>query len=264
MIVVVSIITIASGSMYSIIVGENITYAVIFGFAMGVSVFLAWALSREIDPDNDYSAFVQMPFTIWAMLYYGIPNIFAILFILHLLRIVNRSSGLSATWFETVVWFLFGCTLLYLGDYIAGLAMAAAFLLDGLLRNPVKRHLYFSAASLILTIVWFYRTGHFTFMENIAMWEMISAGVITLAFIPVIIGSSDPVSFLDTGDEKCDGRRFQSAQILLLFTAIAYMVLVGHDALRLTTPLWTVLIGVTGYRYYKMMFKKPTTPLATE
>lgn len=255
MIVVVSIITIASGSVYSIISGEVVTYAMIFGFAMGVSVFLCWAISREIDPDNDYSAFVQLPITIWGMLYYGIPNIFAILLILHLMRIVTRSSGLHATWFESIVWFLFGSTLLYLGDYIAGLAMGAAFILDGLLKNPLKRHLYFGAASVLLTIIWSYMSGHLSFLQNINSWEIITAAVVTFAFIPVILSSGNPVSLLDTEDETFDGRRVQSAQLLLLLTAIGYMVFVGQDGLKLTYPLWTVLIGVTGYRYYKKIKK---------
>jgi hypothetical protein len=255
LIVFVSIITIASGSVYSVLSGEVITFAVIFGFALGVAVFLCWAISREIDPDNDYSAFVQMPLTIWGMLYYGIPNIFAILFILHLMRIVTRSSGLHATWFESIVWFLFGSTLLYLGDYVAGLAMAAAFLLDGFLKEPLKRHRYFGAAALILTIVWTFVDGKVVFLENIAAWELICAGIITFAFILVIMGSSDPVSLLDTEDEKFDGRRIQSAQILLLLTTIGYMVFVGHEGLKLTYPLWTVLIGLTGYWYYKKVKK---------
>lgn len=255
MIVFVSIITIASGSLYAVFTGEVITYAVIFGFAMGVSVFLGWAISREIDPDNDYSAFVQLPLTIWGMLFYSISNIFVLLLILHLLRIVTRSSGLHATWFESIVWFLFGSTLVYLGDYIAGFAMGAAFLLDGFMKDPLKRHLYFGAAAIVLTLVWSLMTGHVNFLHNVNLWEIITAAVTVIAFIPIIMGSSHIVSLVDTEDEKFDGGRVQSAQLLLLLTAIGYMVFVGNDGLKLTYPLWTVLIGVTGYRYYKKIKK---------
>ena len=259
LIVVVTIITIASGSVYYVIAGEQVTFVVLYGFAMGIAVFLGWAISREIDPDNDFSAFVQMPFTIWGMLYYGVPNIFVMLFLLHMLRIITRSSGYNATWFESVVWFLLGATLVLIEDYVAGLAMAGAFILDGTLRNPLRRHLYFGVASVIWVAVMVFMKGHFLIMQSISTWEIISAGIITIAFIPVMISSGAPVSMVDTEEEKCDGSRIRASQLLLLLTAIAYMVLVGKEGLQYNYPLWTILLGVSGYWYYKKFFKK--TPI---
>src|SRR5690606_4720292 len=112
-----------------------------------------------------------------------------LLLFLHLLRMVTRSSGMHATWFESVVWFLFGSTMVYLGDYVAGFAMAAAFILDGTLKAPLKRHLYFGLAALIFTAVWSVFRGQFAILQNISSWEMISAAVITIAFIPVVVGT---------------------------------------------------------------------------
>ncbi|HRF98489.1 MAG TPA: hypothetical protein PLZ51_24950, partial [Aggregatilineales bacterium] len=69
--------------------------AVMAGCNGGASAMLAWVLAREIDPDNDYSAFIALALaTLGAFI--ATPNIWALGGGVILLRIVNHIVGYSA------------------------------------------------------------------------------------------------------------------------------------------------------------------------
>ena len=255
-IVVVTIITIASGTVFKVITDENISFSLIFGFLLGVNVFLTWALSREIDPDNDFSAFVQMPITIWGMLYFEIPNLFLMLLALMSLRTLNRTTGLKSTWFDTILWFIVGCIMIYVGDWLAGALLGAAYILDGMLSNPLRRNLYFGIAALIFALVYFFIAGSVEFMKNVQTWQWIAVIISVLIYLPVILNSTPPVSECDNTYDKVPLDRLKAAQVLPLLIAVCYMLLVGEEGLKLTYPFWAMMLGVGLYNIYKK-FKKP-------
>ncbi len=258
-VVVVTIITIASGTVYKILTDENITFALIFGFLLGVNIFLTWALSREIDPDNDFSAFVQIPFTIWGMLYFEIPNLFLMLLALMSFRILNRTTGLKATWFDTILWFVVGCTMVYAGDWLAGILVGAAYILDGTLSNPLRRNVYFGISAILFALVYLFFTGSIEILKNIYTWQWVSAVIATIIYLPVLLNSRPPASECDNTYDKVPLDRLKSVQILTLVMAVSYPVFVGEEGLKLTYPFWTMMIGVGLYYLYKRFKKTETT-----
>ena len=254
-IVVVTIITIASGTVFKVITDENISFSLIFGFLLGVNVFLTWALCREIDPDNDFSAFVQIPFTIWGMLYFEIPNRFLMLLDLMCFRTLNRTTGLKSTWFDTILWFVVGCTMVYVGDWLAGVLLGAAYILDGILSNPLRRNLYFGIAAVMFALVYLFMTGSIEFMKNVYTWQWVSAIVAAGIYLPVILNSKPPVSECDNTYDKVPFDRLKAVQVLTLAISVCYLVFVGEEGLKLTYPFWTMILGVRLFNIYKM-FKK--------
>lgn len=255
-IVVVTIITIASGTVFKVITDENISFSLIFGFLLGVNVFLTWALCREIDPDNDFSAFVQIPFTIWGMLYFEIPNLFLMLLALMSLRTLNRTTGLKSTWFDTILWFVVGCTMVYVGDWLAGILVGAAYILDGILSNPLRRNLYFGIAAVLFSLGYLFISGSVEPMKNVQTWQWIAVIAVVLIYLPVIFNFKPPVSECDNTYDKVSLDRLKAAQILTPVISILYMVLVGEEGLKLTYPFWAMILGVGLFNIY-MKFKKP-------
>ncbi|HLT24036.1 MAG TPA: hypothetical protein VK004_02825, partial [Ignavibacteria bacterium] len=228
-----------------------------FGFLLGAAIFLTWAICREIDPDYDYSAFVHIPFTIAAMIAYGVPNVFFLLLLLHFCRMVNRSSGYHATWFESIIWFVVGGVMVFIGDIVAGYTMAAAYIADGLMKEPLKRHLYFGVCSFVLATVYLIlriMQKGIVPLQNVEMWEIITAVIIAVIYIPVIIMTKQIHCKCD-GGQDFDSARVRILQVLVLFAGVGYVFMEGRSGIQLSSPLWTAMLGIALYRYYSKLKK---------
>ncbi|GAA0351188.1 hypothetical protein GCM10008932_00440 [Alkalibacterium iburiense] len=79
------------------------------GIFLGGSVFLAWALSRELNPAQPYSAFLTVVFSLVNLLFFETIHILIVLWLLLLLRLVNGITGKKLTLLDILS--LFGFTL---------------------------------------------------------------------------------------------------------------------------------------------------------
>ena len=79
------------------------------GIYLGGSVFLGWALSRELNPSQPYSAFLTAAFSLVNLLYFETIQLFIVVWLLLLLRLVNGITGKKLTLLDTLS--LFGFTL---------------------------------------------------------------------------------------------------------------------------------------------------------
>ena len=98
----------------------------LWGAGVGLTVFLSWALARELDPDNDHSAFVGAGLVSIGVFLWGLPHFLALFCLLVLGRIVNRSSGLSARTADSMAAVVLSGLLVYQGSWGFGLAAAMA------------------------------------------------------------------------------------------------------------------------------------------
>jgi hypothetical protein len=124
-----------------------------------VSYFLiaygSWALARELDPDDPVAAFLSMAAGIFAALAVDSPGILIVFTTLGLVRMVNRSSGLVARKSDSFVLMLLVILVMYATDSpYFGVVAAAAFMLDGSLREPFRQQWIFGLVCIGGTIVY--------------------------------------------------------------------------------------------------------------
>ena len=100
------------------------------GMIIFLAVFLAWAVSREFDPANEYAAFVAPPLVLVARLFGLTPSLLPILFLLLLARLINQSTGRAPTLADTLLLVLLGVLLMLDGYLAALLILSVAFLLN--------------------------------------------------------------------------------------------------------------------------------------
>ncbi len=118
-------------------------------------VFGAWALARELDPDDHTAAFISMAAAVFAALIVDAPGILIVFTTLGLVRIVNRSTGLVARMGDSVVVMLLSLLVIYsTKSPFFGLVAAMAFVLDGTLREPLRQQWVFGLVCLGGTIVY--------------------------------------------------------------------------------------------------------------
>lgn len=107
---------IVGGIVLQLIVGEGLTQGVSWGISAGLTVFLAWALGRELDPDHDLSAFVAAGLALIGLLLFDLPSLMALLWMLFFLRMVNRTTGLPARILDSLLILGLGSWLTWQGS----------------------------------------------------------------------------------------------------------------------------------------------------
>ncbi|WP_208560187.1 hypothetical protein [Marinilactibacillus kalidii] len=73
------------------------------GFTLGIGVFLAWALTREVDPANNYSAFIAAALSLLHYFFTGESQFLLIAWVLLILRVINGISGKALTIIDLIV-----------------------------------------------------------------------------------------------------------------------------------------------------------------
>ncbi len=104
--------------------------------AGALAAFGAWALTRELAPDDDPAAFVSVALGFAALLAFGVDSLLPVFVALLLCRVVNRSTGLPATPLDSLLVGAFVTwAALRLGQPLLLLSAAAAFALEATLHN---------------------------------------------------------------------------------------------------------------------------------
>jgi hypothetical protein len=120
-----------------------------------LALYGCWALARELDPDDTPAAFLGAGIAMLAMTVVATPGVLIVYVTLGLVRMVNRSSGLQAKRTDSIVLALLAIWLMYaLGSPLYGLVAALAFVLDGVLREPLRRQWLFALICIGAVIVY--------------------------------------------------------------------------------------------------------------
>jgi hypothetical protein len=239
------------GTLARLLVGMPWLVSMAWGIGAGFSVFFAWALSRELDPDHDLSAFVAAGLMLIGLFLFELPVLLALLWMLVVLRIINRTTGLAAKPLDSLAMLGLGLWLTWQGDWVYGLVTAGAFLLDGWLPARLRRHLPLAGATaLTLAVLTLFKGLSPGKVELPAMaWLVIL--VVSALFAPVIVASRTLQTVGDETGEALIPRRVQAAQALGLLTGILFAWWDGPDGISVLVPLWAAILGTGLYKIFR-------------
>jgi hypothetical protein len=205
-------------------------------------------LGRELDPDNDFSAFVGAGLVLIAFLLSDMPSLLVILWLLVVLRIVNRTVGLPAKPLDSLGVLGLGAWLAWQGYWMTGLITAFAFLLDGLLSPPLRSHLFVSGLAFVTTVALFIFHGGLAMESGSNMLVVVFSIVLAGLFLPVIATTRKVEALGDATGEVLNPKRVRAAQVVALLTALLFAWWAGASGLITLLPLWAAMIGVGLYR----------------
>lgn len=194
------------------------------GARAALDVFFAWALCRELDPDHDLSAFLAAALVLLGLAA-AAPASVHLFWLLLVVRVVNRTTGLSATLIDSALVVFLGVRSGY------GLFTALAFALDALLRHGRKRQWLFAAAALLLSpwqsLRW-------------AQTDLVVPLCLALLFLPVVHASARLASLDDASAQPVDPARVRCGQLL----ALAFGLFSGVEWQQ-QLPLWTAVAAAS-------------------
>jgi len=116
-----------SALVFDLIINTEISASFVYGIKAGITTFLLWAISREIDPDHESAAFIPVIFTLPHVIIYGLHPIFPLTWFLLLLRLVNRSTGAKAGIIDSLAILSIGAFLTYQLSWVFGTISALGF-----------------------------------------------------------------------------------------------------------------------------------------
>jgi hypothetical protein len=236
------------GVILSLLTGAALLESVLSGIGAGLVPFLTWALGRELDPDHDLSAFVGAGLALAALFLLDDPSLLMVLWLLLLLRTVNRTVGLPLKPLDSLAVFGLGAWLTWQGYWLAGLATGAALLLDGLLSPPFRAHLLLSGLAFAATAVLSIFRWNPATVSSLATPVVLSSMAVAALFLVVIATSRQVHAVGDATGKALNPRRVQAAQVLALVTALGYALWGGSSGILLLLPLWAAIAGVALYR----------------
>lgn len=202
-----------------------------------LAVFLSWALCREVDPDHDHSALLAAAMMILVLPALPVSDILALLWVLLVIRVVNRTTGRAAATTDLVLLLALTLWPLSRGFLQAGPIAAAAFVLDGRLHGRAPHRLPFAAAALGAAAAALIVTPVHLSAPSPAAWMGIVLA--TALFVPVIAASKTIHTTGDSGGLPLDPGRVMAGQVLALATVISTA---AGDA-QTFAPLWAAVLA---------------------
>lgn len=235
------------GFVYQIVIGVDWLEGLVWGVKLGLVFFLTWALTREVDPDEPYSAFLSAGIALASSILLAMPNLLIALWLILLLRLVNRTAGLPATWLDSLTVLGIGSYLAFIQGWPYGFASAVAFAMDNRLPERHKTHLWFANASLFVALIAAIfspplgPTGAWSGLQLLAVFGS------ALLFVPVIVRSRRLTCVGDRTGTPLHPWRVQSAQILSVVTGLLAAWWGGWMGVLALGPLWAAMLGAALY-----------------
>lgn len=247
-IVGLSLISFAVVLVYRLIIGTSFISASYIAAAAGFAVFLNWASGREIDPANDWSAFVALPVTFLIALLYGPPAFIALLFILLFSRILNGTTGMQATAIDSAIILILGGVLHYDGIITALPILTVVFILDALLKPVNRRQVYFAlAAILMFGAMLVFLPGEPPLLQNLSPCAVFASFLLITAAAIVIYLAKDDRTYNYQGGFMLQASRIIVSQVLIVFFILAELFIKGSIALLFFYPAAAAYCGAALY-----------------
>lgn len=252
-IAVVSLVVMIGSALLQRLLGASWIQSALWGAQAGLSVFLGWALCRELDPDHALAAFVAAGLTLGGLLLWGLPHFTVLLWLILILRVINRTMGLPAGILDSMAILGLGIWLSLQGNWAYGVVTVVAFLLDSQLLIRAPRQLVFAILGAVGTTTATILAGELPWDGGLSVLSALIALGASAGFVPVIVESQDITSVGDQTGKPLEPIRVQAAQVLALFVGLETAFLGGSPALGSLMPLWAAVLGASLYWLYRTL-----------
>lgn len=212
-----------SALVFYLIITKEISTSFVYGIKAGITIFLLWAIAREMDPDHESAAFIPVILTLPHVIIFGLHPIFPLIWFLLLLRLVNRSTGAKAGIIDSLAILSIGAFLTYQLSWVFGTISALGFFLDGRLSSPYRGHLIpavllllYSGLALIHEIT--------DVVMDMSLLKIVAFTVMILLALPLFTNRDTIISIGDRTGERLDEQRIKATQLLAVFSVSAFML----------------------------------------
>lgn len=232
--------------IFQMVSGAEFLQAGISTILGSLSVILTWIIAREIDPEEQLSAFVSVLLMTIAVFIVAVQfNLLVLFYISSMSRIVNRTIGPAVTRMDSIFLLVFTVFVGFAGSWIYAMMGATAFLLDSLLPDRDRKHVLFAGlATVVMIVAFIVQNSQLTPILPTTEFIIGIIGV-TFIFVPVVLKSRRLTVVADMTAELCIPIRVQAAQVLALLFGYHVALWQGNIGILELLPLWLAIAGVS-------------------
>jgi len=244
------------GGIFGWLQGPDTLQALQQAAVFALIVFVCWALARELDPDDNPVAFISLACGMVVALTVDSPGLLIVFVTLGLVRIVNRSTGLSARQADSVALTLLSIVVIYATESpLFGAVAALAFILDGSLKDPLRHQWLYGLVCLGGTIV--YMVDHDITLGHLhaphTLFEWLTA-VFLLMFALDMALTRTVQAVGDVGGRPLDVKRVRGGMAVGLCAALQ-----GIHSPSSVALIVAVIAGISIGMAFRKGFRAPVT-----
>jgi len=219
-------------------------------------VYSSWALARELDPDNPMVAYISLVAGMLAALAVDSPGILIVFTTLGLVRMVNRSSGLAARQSDSIILLIFVLLVIYATDSpFYGVVAGAAFILDGILKEPLRRQWVFGMVCMGGTVV--YMVDHDTGFSQVTAPDSLFGWLAVLFLLIFVLNTLLLKSVQSKGDSN--GKALDAARVRGGMAIGFFAALQGISRPDQVVIIVAVIAGICFGMAFRKGFQAPAT-----
>lgn len=240
-----------AGASYYLTRETYLPNAAIYGSRIALVIFLSWALARELHPDAPGAAFAAVALTAAGLWYWPDPHLPLLFFILLALRLITRTTGITARWADLVLLLVFTAWLLYNGHLLAGVLATAALWLSSRLPEGRSWHLYFALLAGAATLALFGQNLHSFKPGELSIYMNITIIALATGFALF----SRKLKTINSGDDATNKPlyliRIRSAHTTLLLLVTVFTLWYGDVYFDKLSPVWAGFGGIFLYALFQ-------------
>lgn len=210
------------------------------------SVFLAWAIARELDPDRPVAASAAAVLAL-PILLTGEPRLGAVVAVLFAVRILAGTTGRAPTALD-LLWLpgVAAYGAISPGGVVAGLALAGALALGaaapGHRRAPALAAAIVAAGAVVGVALARATIGPDPELPTAAQWGVM--GLAAFAATAALLRVAIPTSRCDLSGEPLSRVRVRNARLLAVAVGALTLAWLGGAGIPALAGLWAAVLGV--------------------
>lgn len=223
--------------------------AVMFSMTSGLGFLLSYIIALELDPDRQLGGLIGGALTVLGYYFFGAGNITVMLWLLFILRMLNRSSGDRHRIGDNVIIIASAVWLGKEGFWVYPLLTGAAYILESQIKGGYFRSLYLAGISLAGLII-----AEFSKESVVMTMDMIVLNCFAIIlFLPEIRIAEYTQAKGDKNGKRLIPKRLQATMGFFCMLLVAAIFLHGNEAGKQLLPGTMAAIGCGLYLLVALM-----------
>ncbi|MFC2062641.1 hypothetical protein ACFLS8_01650 [Chloroflexota bacterium] len=241
------------GTLVKMVMGDSFVVSIVWAFGAAASIFFAWAIARELDPDSNASAFVSATLVLAALFFAYMPALLTLFWFLLVMRILNRITGIAPKPLDLAIVIILAVVLSWQELWLYCLMTGLMLYINSWIDSEKKKGIVLFVIVLSLGIVSAFLGNAFLTTIEIPTDAIIVVALFTLLFIPVICTRTKLKSLTDITEEPVSVFRLRVTRIAAVVVGILVTILQGSSGFNDLLPLWTSIGGIIIWNIYKFI-----------
>ena len=223
--------------------------AVMFSMTSGLGFLLSYIIALELDPDRQLGGLIGGALTVLGYYFFGAGNITVMLWLLFILRMLNRSSGDRHRIGDNVIIIASAVWLGKEGFWVYPLLTGAAYILESQIKGGYFRSLYLAGISLAGLII-----AEFSKESVVLTMDMIVLNCFAIIlFLPEIRIAEYTQAKGDKNGKRLFPKRLQATMGFFCMMLVAAIFLHGNEAGKQLLPGTMAAMGCGLYLLVALM-----------